>query len=442
MKKLILHRTALGSLVLVSLMLGLAACSSEPDFNVPCQKNSESEPRDLTVIEAVTASAEREAARLFPDAATSRAGGMRADASRVGVIKAASSRADESDTLMYVVNFENEGGYAIVSARNTDEVLAVVDHGSYDPEEGTENPGLEYFLACAENYVKNTTPPVNSISGAGGEMYPSPKTVIDTLAYHHVDCKLGALSWGSVRLYGDFCPNRDAGCSAVALGQMIAYFRYGERRQETFYYNFSERDIDSEEIDWTEVIRHKRQSTYDPKIGDWTDHICYSHDKNAAHQTICRFLRQLGKDGKSKYNEIPTYTEMSDENAYQVILKYCPTDKYNNTGILGFDAKGIHSSINRGFLYMMGECATRNIRWHWLGTGYDMLKYEVKYYEWNTTTWKYELKSTTGPLYNLWTYMNWGNDGLDDGFYRDNVFYTQNLGTFANTKYVGVTWIL
>lgn len=67
---------------------------------------------------------------------------------------------ESSDTLMYVVNFEDEQGFAIIPANRTmPELLAVTESGSYDPETGSEvEPFQEYMdnavNTLASNYVK------------------------------------------------------------------------------------------------------------------------------------------------------------------------------------------------------------------------------------------------------------------------------------------------
>lgn len=58
------------------------------------------------------------------------------------------------DTLMYVFNFADSAGFAIVAtARESDQLLAVTEKGSYVPGEETGNPGFDFYMKCAENYV-------------------------------------------------------------------------------------------------------------------------------------------------------------------------------------------------------------------------------------------------------------------------------------------------
>ena len=62
----------------------------------------------------------------------------------------------KNDTLVYVFNFNNDKGFAVVSAkRSTEELLAVVESGNYDPNEKLDNEVVEGYLKNALEYVAN-----------------------------------------------------------------------------------------------------------------------------------------------------------------------------------------------------------------------------------------------------------------------------------------------
>lgn len=61
-----------------------------------------------------------------------------------------------NDTVAYVFNFNNDNGFAIVSAkRSTEELLAVVENGNYDPNKKLDNEVVEEYLKNAIEYVAN-----------------------------------------------------------------------------------------------------------------------------------------------------------------------------------------------------------------------------------------------------------------------------------------------
>ncbi len=420
----------------------LVGCTSEPELRLPEQESPDDGMEvTLTPAQVAARAAESTASRLYPSA-TSRAGRMRADMNRINTIVRPGSRAGETDTMMYVVNFENEGGYAIVSGHDANDVLSVVDHGSFDPEKSTENKGLEYFLACAENYVAQSYIDIDndllpdSFKTGPWIRYPKPYTVIDTLSHSHVDTRLGALCWGKTGIYGAYCTNGSSGCAATAIGAMIAYFRFAASKNETLTYTFPERDIDKEFVDWKQILSHKKVRHYDPNTKKWEEHICYAKDPEASHITLGRILRQLGQDGHATYQPNGE-TNMSDTDALAVIKKYLPD--YIVSNILGFKANGIHSQIYRGFIYLIGtiEKDGNAYTYHWLGSGFDLLKTQVKTYEYDFLEGGYVLREDK-PVNYFYTYMNWGCDGIDDGFYKDEVFNAPQLGHVTTTKYIGI----
>lgn len=67
------------------------------------------------------------------------------------------TRASESsqmlDTMAYIVEFSNDGGFAIVASDNrmANPILALVEHGCYD--DCMDNEGVDLFLEQAEEYI-------------------------------------------------------------------------------------------------------------------------------------------------------------------------------------------------------------------------------------------------------------------------------------------------
>ena len=93
----------------------------------------------------------------------------------VKVFKSIESRGESSDTLMYVVNFQDEEGFAIVPAnRNMPELLAVTESGSYDPASDSE---VEPF----NEYMKNA---ISVLSNGSHELQP-----VDTLREYFMEHK-------------------------------------------------------------------------------------------------------------------------------------------------------------------------------------------------------------------------------------------------------------
>ncbi|MDO4995172.1 MAG: Spi family protease inhibitor [Bacteroidales bacterium] len=60
------------------------------------------------------------------------------------------------DTLLYVINFEDNQGYAIVSAVDGQEhLLAITEQGHYTPQQKSVHEGVDLFIERAVKYVEN-----------------------------------------------------------------------------------------------------------------------------------------------------------------------------------------------------------------------------------------------------------------------------------------------
>ena len=71
------------------------------------------------------------------------------------IINNSSTRSAEvPDTLMYVFNYEDNAGFAVVSAnRATEGLIAVTEQGNYSVEKAADNEGFELYMTMAEAYV-------------------------------------------------------------------------------------------------------------------------------------------------------------------------------------------------------------------------------------------------------------------------------------------------
>lgn len=157
---------------------------------------------------------------------------------------------DTSDdpAIAYLVNFENEEGYAILSSDSRIEpILLVTDFGNLDPEEGTDDPGLILFLSMVEDYVTNSLLPDDGGMG-GGVSGATPITgTIDTsysdlhystsTPWTTVDSAGTIIDayWEQGYFFNDFCytPDGDeapAGCGAIA----VALVMYNYQKDATF----------------------------------------------------------------------------------------------------------------------------------------------------------------------------------------------------------------
>lgn len=156
------------------------------------------------------------------------------------------SRNSEDANPLYVVNFGNESGYAIVSAaKDREPLLAVTESGSITSLDEIDNPGLRLFVDGAMKLQKGTTARVPNPGGGGGE-----KVSIfwnDTVfhAQNNIEPRI-TVKWGQRYPEGELCPNGLSGCTLTAAAQTLSYFKYPENLNITF----PEREVNATPLDW------------------------------------------------------------------------------------------------------------------------------------------------------------------------------------------------
>ena len=142
------------------------------------------------------------------------------------------SVSNEIDTLMYIVNFKDNQGFALVPKNeNAPELLAITDSGSYNGE-NTDNVGfnmyVDYALSDLER-LNNVQPngqiivPITEwdLLELSDTTYVAPK--LRTQWHQHSPFNKNCFVFGLPS--GTSCP---AGWVAIAMAQIMAYHRYPE----------------------------------------------------------------------------------------------------------------------------------------------------------------------------------------------------------------------
>lgn len=186
------------------------------------------------------------------------------------VASAAATRSGTGvDTLLYIVNFENDGGYALLGADDRiDDVIALVDEGNMSAEE---------FLAAACNGTSLTRasdiPPhkellfrnilyycERSIDDVGGGQ-PIPEPFYTNWLQGIAIEPLITTNWHQYQPYNKCCPvvegdNCVAGCVAIALAQIAAYNKMA--------HNVGPDVLHEIPLDWDGILARVNSSMADP----------------------------------------------------------------------------------------------------------------------------------------------------------------------------------
>lgn len=279
--------------VAVLATFGYGCTSQEPEITSP---KADEAPQNVTVttssirtLEEATAIA-RDAISMLP-APDSRGSNRSFNSSDVKIFYNPSpSRGLSSDTLMYVFNFDDNQGFAIVNAnRNLEPLIAVTEKGNYTPGEAIEDPGFADFMARAEatanrELIRDTTlKPIDPINPELSQ-YKSVDETIDkwekTPNYN--------LRWGQRNPEGLLFDNTYSGCTNTAMAIIMSYFDFPTAIELTF--NNSKEVI---ALNWPEIKQHVRSIDGDSFYDD-----CPSLYPNN-HTIISKLLRQLGELNES-----------------------------------------------------------------------------------------------------------------------------------------------
>ena len=395
------------SLSILAMMV--AACSSEEPMPVPDNSAQQQGSVKVTIEEAIKIA--NQAAEAF-DAKSARGVSRRASsAAMVDVLGAKNGRSGGIDTLLYMVNYDNKQGYAIVSAsRACETLLGIVDEGEFNALEAAENPSYSYYLANAQNYVASTLGGGISI---GGDPITPEYTEVRYDVKDIIPTKLN-IRWGPLYPEGDLCPYDYAGCDAVAVAQILSY----EKLPASIPLTYEGRTEDLLVLDWDDICRHTiSTSTLAEKDIRMHKVTCYA--TLDAHEVIGKLCREINARCGVQYITYGKTTTV-DGMAAALLQTLLPTKQTTNYSLVGSDYETLFESLRSGIGYISGSDITGRHAWVVDGAkhvGYTCTKY-----------WK-QVNVITGEQ--LVTYedhttryfhFNWGYSGQDNGYFKAGVF--------------------
>lgn len=301
------------------------------------------------------------------------------------------TRSGDVDTLLYVVNFEDNQGYAIVSARRDVEgLLAVTESGSYDPLHKSENEGLNMFMDLASGYERGPLIPVPGHEPIVTRFYKGPYITV---------------RWGQEWPEGYYFQNGIAGCVNTAIAQAMSYYRHPAGISITY----PEADVSYQQLDWTELKRHIRsESSYDCQNPSYPN-ICNA--QYGTHLALARLCRQLGELFMSDYSD-STHTGTNHND----VSYYLSNIGYSSTIWQSYSLGTLKTTIDSNdVLCMVGSC---NAGAHmWIADGYCHEDIFLP---------GFGIDGTDIHEHKYYNHINWGWNGKDNGYFIDNVWDTGN----------------
>lgn len=327
------------------------------------------------------------------------------------------------DTLFYVVNFSDEAGFSIVSAdKRLDGVYAFVPEGKFRTDT-IDNPGMAIYLGMLEDYsiaeIGRIAKTQDSLLALYPQLADDPYALQgDTRASSTYDV---ITPWSNTFFFGPFatpnwhqrhpynkkCPSKNgekclAGCVAIATAQTVAHYN--------------------------------KPKTHNGHTYDWDNIWAYENDKssltteqiNKAEDDIATLVQRIGDLVNIKYglDESSTSATAKIEKCFEQLGFSC--GNYTD-----YDVIDIAKSLKDGYLVYADGFSQKKTALGitvgyegghgWTIDGYvKQLQIISTYY---TDTNKLVSTKTNSRDF---VHCNWGWDGDYNGFFKNQVFDTNN----------------
>lgn len=278
--KYLINLFAIGSLLLTS------ACSQENIPNEPTEGVSSKTSMRVTLDEAL-----KRADRVFRGIERSATRRAPRKVKSIEYLGASRTRSDTNDPLYYVVNYDNDEGFAVLGAdKRLDGVYAFSEEGTLDMNDTTFNVGLNIFFRSLPKDPGQAKDTIIQIP------QPDPGIIEQhfNISYGNGPLLTPAVrKWGQRNPYNFFCPlikkfrlnpstgavewyeeRSIAGCAPVAIAQLMTFYECPKQ-----YGNYT--------LNWDEM------KTWMP--GQYS---IYGVSENGA----ARLIREIGKEGNMNTN--------------------------------------------------------------------------------------------------------------------------------------------
>lgn len=400
-------------------VLILASCSSE-DVNLSYQVK-DTYPTDCLSESEAMALAENMYQLHYPNHPQSRS----SQVANVQVIRGKGAR-NSRDSLIYVVNFMNDGGYALVAVpRIASPLIAVVESGNYNLEDPVDNPGFLEYMERAEDYV--ATAPLSIRDSIRIPVRPPGRPVESKFEKTDTTIvEIGAdftplikVRWGQnypENLYAPY--RRPAGCVNTAVAQLMSYYR----PTQFITYDFPEAEKAGEVLNW-DKLNKIAVSAYT------NDELCKRCSADVeTHKMLGRLCRQIGHFANSNYTDTVTWTYVS--RIPSILSQFLPNAQIGEWTTYTPDIA--MSYLDHGPIFMNGNGHA------WVADDYYYKKTTYTDYIWNGITRKWEYWSSYDEIINT-VHFNWGVNGRYDGYFSATVLSPWDNYTAKNMKFIPIT---
>ncbi len=327
------------------------------------------------------------------------------------------------DTVIYAVQFGDDEGFALISARrDVEPLLAMVDEGNIDSDKTRSNTAFNEALRRTVEYASKPSQSFLSLTDDNTPRFEMAPGYYDTILPRQKEDPLVKVRWGQRWPEGIYCPNGIGGCGPVAAAQILSTMNMPKE----ISYFFPEMDISSETINWPLLKKHYESSS----SADYCINYKGCELSVEGHKTLGRLVRQIGVLSSATYimGKNPE-TGVKASNITETI-KYLsgrnPISTGNSALSLFNSLNGRMSTFSKRIAYVQGF---DDFSGHaWVADGTWEVGLIVKYWGIGTTDGSNIVNMTPTLIRDFAKYLhfNWGWNGNCNGYFLVNIFDPNN----------------
>lgn len=345
----------------------------------------------------------------------------------------------QTDTLVYVFNFDDNAGFSIIAAnRCVSPVLVVTEQGNYEYGQPT---GIEGF----DNYMDSMTAELANLPDIPIFDFPVGYSKTETFKNDKVG-PLCTTKWNQDGVFGAYCSNGVCGCAAIATAQIMAYWEYPDSITTTYTdrnnilygnldgqgYTVDRNNPNAQHINETFYIHWNEIKNHKPG--------CSSSACEQNHWEISALLRQIGNINNAHYftctaDESKNKTSIFNHD-YGVHLRQMGYYKDIAPCPIDYNWDYVKSELNNSRpLIIDGDASAGGHTWvldGYIDKDEKTTFYELDYVDYvgNTAIPHYKVSSIIENKQQL-VHFNWGWGGECDGYFTA----TNSFSTTEGVKY-------
>ena len=361
-----------------------------------------------------------EAAKMLEDSTMSRT--LSRIPESVKVITSPTARSKVEDTLIYVVDYADDKGFALISAISvSDPLLAIIEDGHYEPSQNSiQESGFDMFMDYAKTYVlsciyNESRAEIKPTNPGLLRLRTQVDTIVNTTLWPRIKVK-----WGQDNPEGMYCPNKVSGCVPTAIAMALSYYEH----PQFLYLTYPNCMIDMLKLDWVNIKNHIINHNYVSYIGK----NCMASE--SAHDKIARLCRQIGEKADTDYSKSGVSSTLKRKIrgtlSFFLPARISEWSDYNSDSLY----EAVHA--RNGIALMDGRLVGAESGHCWICDGYIYRQCRIRYYTSSDGIfWNLE---NTDYVSDLYFHYNWGHNGRNNGYFKDKIFRQSGTTLYDSGK--------